>query len=69
MADAADKGSVYMQRELEGQIARVRSEAAGANEGPRECEDCGEPIPDARRRAMPGCTRCIRCQEKFEQGM
>lgn len=31
------------------------------------CEDCGEEIPEARRRAVPGCTRCIVCQTEFEQ--
>ena len=30
------------------------------------CEDCGEKIPTARRKAAPGCTRCIDCQEKYE---
>ena len=27
-----------------------------------ECEDCGEPIPEARRKAMPGVRRCVACQ-------
>jgi len=31
-----------------------------------ECEDCGEPIPEARRKAMPGCRRCIDCQTLHE---
>jgi phage/conjugal plasmid C-4 type zinc finger TraR family protein len=33
-----------------------------------ECEDCGDEIPEARRQAVPGCTRCIYCQEYFERG-
>ena len=33
-----------------------------------ECDDCGEPIPEARRQAVPGCTRCVFCQEYFEHG-
>lgn len=32
------------------------------------CEDCGEPIPEARRKAVPGCTRCIVCQTYLEEG-
>lgn len=32
-----------------------------------ECDDCGEPIPEARRKAVPGCTRCVACQEDFER--
>lgn len=31
-----------------------------------ECEDCGKPIPEARRIASQGCTRCIDCQTIFE---
>lgn len=27
------------------------------------CEECGEPIPPARRAAVPGVRRCIACQE------
>ncbi len=33
-----------------------------------ECEDCGEPIPETRRQAVPGCTRCILCQTYLEEG-
>ena len=34
-----------------------------------ECEDCDEPIPEARRKALAskGCTRCISCQEKHDK--
>jgi len=31
------------------------------------CIDCDEPIPEARRRAVPGATRCISCQTEFER--
>lgn len=30
------------------------------------CEDCLVAIPDARRLAVPGCTRCVECQERVE---
>lgn len=26
------------------------------------CVECGEDIPEARRRALPGCRTCIDCQ-------
>lgn len=32
----------------------------------RECVDCGCRIPEPRRRAVPGCTRCAGCQEAAE---
>lgn len=37
-------------------------------ESPTECEECGERIPEARRKIMPGCTRCVACQTLFERG-
>lgn len=30
------------------------------------CIDCDEPIPKARRVAVPGCQRCRECQEEYE---
>ncbi len=43
-------------------VNRVRSELP-RGESLRRCEDCDAPIPDARRRAVPGVRRCVRCQE------
>lgn len=31
------------------------------------CEECGEPIPEARRKAAKGCTHCIECAEFVQQ--
>ena len=31
-----------------------------------ECVVCGEEIPERRRQAVPGCTRCVSCQELLE---
>ena len=31
------------------------------------CTDCEEPIPEARRRHVPGCTRCTECQAAAER--
>lgn len=34
------------------------------------CADCGEPIPEERRRALPSAHRCVGCQafaERVEQ--
>lgn len=30
------------------------------------CIGCGETIPEARRRAIPGCERCVTCQMRLE---
>ena len=33
-----------------------------AGEGSAECVECGEDIPEARRRALPGATTCVQRQ-------
>ena len=30
----------------------------------RSCSNCGEPLSDARRKAMPLATRCVPCVEQ-----
>lgn len=36
-----------------------------------DCEgpNCGEPIPDTRRRLLPGVRLCVDCQARLEKGM
>jgi phage/conjugal plasmid C-4 type zinc finger TraR family protein len=31
------------------------------------CEACEEPIPEARRKALPGVRRCVSCQSELEK--
>ena len=31
------------------------------------CEECGEPIPEARRQAIPGVRHCVTCQEELDE--
>ncbi|MDV2874426.1 TraR/DksA C4-type zinc finger protein [Phytobacter diazotrophicus] len=31
------------------------------------CDECGDRIEDARRRAMPGCRMCADCQADAEK--
>jgi phage/conjugal plasmid C-4 type zinc finger TraR family protein len=33
-----------------------------SGEGLEDCEDCGEAIPAARRKALPGARTCVPCQ-------
>jgi len=47
-------------RELVNALERVRDGSYGT------CEECGEAIPAARRRALPGVTTCVQCQERGE---
>jgi phage/conjugal plasmid C-4 type zinc finger TraR family protein len=38
-----------------------------AGDGLSECEECGEPIPAARRRALPGARTCVGCQSQRDR--
>jgi phage/conjugal plasmid C-4 type zinc finger TraR family protein len=33
-----------------------------SGEGSAACVDCGDDIPEARRRALPGARTCVKCQ-------
>ena len=46
-------------------VALARSQMA-QGPGREDCEDCGESIPEARRRAVPGVSRCVACQESHD---
>ncbi|OAM27647.1 MULTISPECIES: DksA/TraR family C4-type zinc finger protein [Eikenella] len=38
-----------------------------SGESAHECAECGEPIPEARRCALPGVQLCIVCQEEVDK--
>ena len=61
---ARELGEERVERERDVAIARARS--ALRHPGADDCEDCGRPIGEARRQAMPSATRCIGCQEEAE---
>ena len=43
------------------EVVRARARMA-AGQGQTHCAECGEEIPEARRRAVPGTRTCIECQ-------
>jgi phage/conjugal plasmid C-4 type zinc finger TraR family protein len=63
----AHDGAVQEQIDatVESEVARARSQLGG---GPSlgTCEDCGDEIPAARRRAVPGVRRCVHCQAEAD---
>ena len=46
------------------QISAARSKVTAVSSS--FCESCGEPIPEARRRAVIGVSTCATCQEVIE---
>jgi len=60
----AKDGAVQEQIDasIEDAIQRARSRLP-RGESLSHCEECGETIPEARRKAVPGVRLCISCQE------
>ena len=59
----AKDGAVQEQIDasVEDAVKRARSKLP-KGESLKNCEECDEPIPEARRKAVPGVRRCINCQ-------
>ncbi len=51
---------------IEDGLARVRSRIS-SGESRRDCEECGEVIPEARRIAVPGVRLCVNCRQELDQ--
>lgn len=64
--DNADRCS-DLQEQLRAQAMTARATAPGTAPALWYCEDCLVAIPEARRLAAPGCTRCVSCQFRQER--
>jgi phage/conjugal plasmid C-4 type zinc finger TraR family protein len=51
---------------VEDEVKRARSRLT-SGESRRHCEICDEPIPEARRRAVPGVRLCVVCQSEEDE--
>jgi len=47
-------------------VKRARSQLP-TGESLTHCAECEEPIPEARRKAVPGVRRCVDCQEEWDR--
>ncbi|WP_416139040.1 TraR/DksA C4-type zinc finger protein [Halomonas sp. HK25] len=66
MADKADIAAEISEKRLETTLKAIEK-AVRKPVTTNECDDCGEPIPAARRRAAPWASTCIECQGIREQ--
>jgi len=55
-----------MESTLEDAVQRARSQLP-RGESLEFCEECGEPIPEARRKAIPGVRLCVECQSELDK--
>ena len=64
--DEGDLGNMIADRFQKQALARqLNSPAPGVSL--TECEDCGGTIPEGRRKAAPGCVRCVACETELER--
>jgi phage/conjugal plasmid C-4 type zinc finger TraR family protein len=63
-AEIIDQASALeeMMRDHAIQDHRLNHSAVSAT----HCDECGDKLLDARRKAYPGCTMCVECQGEQE---
>ena len=49
---------------IEDELVRMRARRIPESESLTHCAECDEPIPEARRIALPGVKLCIDCQSE-----
>ena len=50
------------------ELERLRAKARPVGESLTHCAECDEPIPEARRQALPGVKLCIDCVQERDAG-
>lgn len=62
----ARDGAVNEQIEasVNDELARLKARAQPVGESLTHCAECEEPIPEARRQAIPGVKLCIDCMQE-----
>ena len=65
----ARDGAVNEQIEasIEDELKRVQARRRPEGESRAFCAECDEPIPEARRAALPGVKLCVDCQADLDQ--
>lgn len=60
MRDSIDKANELAQREIDNILAKRQTVFIGESE--INCLECGDPIPEKRRKLLKGCKLCVDCQ-------
>ena len=68
--DTRERLDAYVELKIRKVLPALRRALAKIDEGSYGfCDDCAEAIERKRLSAVPGATRCRRCQDKLEQGL
>lgn len=65
--DDADRAQAESAAYLKACLARAK-ETTDTGMGSEVCVECGEEIPEERRKAQRGCTLCVECKARLERG-
>ncbi|WP_118138205.1 DksA/TraR family C4-type zinc finger protein [Oceanicella sp. SM1341] len=52
---------------IEDELKRMQARRLPGGESRTHCAECEEPIPEARRQALPGVKLCIDCQQERDR--
>jgi len=66
-AEMAQLHSIHIHMNAVGDVQRKLAQQA-LQESLTHCEECGDEIPEARRKAVLGVKYCVYCQELSEHG-
>ena len=64
--DLADRAQQAIEGNLDAELSDRRRRMADVSHV-TECEECGEPIPHARRKAVPSTRWCVDCADVMER--
>lgn len=56
--------SEQIEASISDELARMKARQAPVGASLTHCAECGEPIPEARQKALPGVKLCIDCQQE-----
>lgn len=56
--------SEQIEASISDELARMQAQKRPVGESLTHCAECEEPIPEARRVALPGVKLCIDCQQE-----
>lgn len=66
MADDGDRAKDWQEQQIEDALAAHQRTQGHPVTSRVDCKECGEEIPLARRRVVPGCRYCVECQRGIE---
>lgn len=59
--------SEQIEASIADELARLKARKSQVGESLTHCAECDEPIPEARRTAIPGVKLCIECQSERDR--